>query len=189
MPKTLYQHYYLLIPQVQYIPSTLHCTIPGSIIFALPDRTMPIMPIMNNVWCIHQTNKLKKCSKTSHLPRSPSPMTHLSSCFGTIITTHPPLPRILSPLIFFSFKGTEIELFTNTKEVVNLSIILLASHREAASNIINIWWHMPLFFIYYFHRLILTLIRFTYSNFCLGAAWWSGRDVVWRLVFFGSALS
>ncbi len=54
---------------------------------------------------------------------------------------------------------------------------------------LNIWWHMPLFLIYYFYRLIMTRVHFTYSNFCFGAAWWSGRDVVWRLVCFGSALS
>ncbi len=36
---------------------------------------------------------------------------------------------------------------------------------------------MPLFFIYYFHRLILTRVHFTYSNFALGLH--GGVDVMW----------
>ncbi len=55
--------------------------------------------------------------------------------------------------------------------------------------VLNIWWHMPLFLIYYFHRLILTRVHFLHTVILLGAAWWSGRDVVWRLVCFGSALT
>jgi hypothetical protein len=41
----------------------------------------------------------------------------------------------------------------------------------------NIWWHMPLFLIYYFHRLILTRVHFTYSNFAWGLH--GGVDVMW----------
>jgi hypothetical protein len=41
----------------------------------------------------------------------------------------------------------------------------------------NIWWQMPLFLIYYFHRLILTRVHFTYSNFAWGLH--GGVDVMW----------
>ena len=40
-----------------------------------------------------------------------------------------------------------------------------------------IWCHMPLFLIYYFHRLILTRVHFTYSNFAWGLH--GGVDVMW----------
>jgi hypothetical protein len=43
--------------------------------------------------------------------------------------------------------------------------------------ILNIWWLMPLFLIYYFHRLILTRVHFTYSNIAWGLH--GGVDVMW----------
>jgi hypothetical protein len=36
---------------------------------------------------------------------------------------------------------------------------------------------MPLFFIYYFHRLLLTRVHFTYNNFAWGLH--GGVDVMW----------
>ncbi len=46
-----------------------------------------------------------------------------------------------------------------------------------------------LFIYFYFADLVLRRVHSTYSSvFCLGVAWWCGREVVWRLVCFGSAL-
>ncbi len=64
----------------------------------------------------------------------------------------------------------------------------LSSWKKWQSFKSNIWWHMPFFLIYYFtgwywHEYIL------HTVILLGAAWWSGRDVVWRLVCFGSTLA
>jgi hypothetical protein len=42
---------------------------------------------------------------------------------------------------------------------------------------------MPLFLIY-ISQIGIETSSFIYSNFCLGVAWWCGRDVVWRLVLF-----
>jgi hypothetical protein len=47
---------------------------------------------------------------------------------------------------------------------------------------------MPLF-LFYISQIGIETSTFIYSNFCLGVAWWCGRDVVWRLVCFGSALT
>jgi hypothetical protein len=48
---------------------------------------------------------------------------------------------------------------------------------------------MPLFLILLFSQADIDTSTFYIQQFCLGAAWWSGRDVVWRLVCFGSALT
>jgi hypothetical protein len=46
------------------------------------------------------------------------------------------------------------------------------------------------FFFFCFHRLVLRRVNFIlYIVFCLGVAWWCGRELVWKLACFGSALT
>ncbi len=47
----------------------------------------------------------------------------------------------------------------------------------------NIWWPMPVFLIG------IESSTFYIQGFCLGVAWWCGREVVWRLACFGDALT
>ncbi len=53
----------------------------------------------------------------------------------------------------------------------------------------NIWWPMPLFWIFFISQICNEIRTFYIQLFCLGIAWLCGPEVVWRLACFGAAVT